>query len=201
MAESEHQWDNTSSKQLAFVIDLRRCIGCDTCVIGCKVENDVVAGEFRLKVLDVGGNPTDERPQGQFPRLSQYWLPTMCHHCEDAPCVAVCPTTALWRRDNDGLVTLEKDKCVGCRRCEEACPYDALHFEEKTGTADKCNFCLHRIEAGGSPACGVLCPTRAIHSGNIMDPTSKVSQLLATREYKVLAEGSGAKPQIYYLEP
>ena len=189
------------SKQLAFVIDLRRCIGCDTCVIGCKVENHVTSGKFRLQVYDSARDPVYETPQGSFPNLTQHWLPTMCHHCLDAPCVTACPTTALWRRDDDGVVMLDKDKCIGCSRCEEVCPYEALSFDDDAGTADKCNMCEHRLKKGEGPACALVCPTRAIHHGDIHDPNSRVSQLLATREHKLLREGIGAKPQIYYLEP
>jgi Fe-S-cluster-containing dehydrogenase component len=187
-------------RQLAFVIDLKRCIGCDTCVIGCKVEHDVEPGRFRLKVLDAEERPVFDRPQGVFPNLTQYWLPTMCHHCVDAPCIKVCPTNTLWRRE-DGLVMLDADKCVGCQRCEEACPYDALSFDADHGVADKCDMCANRIADGQTTSCAAVCPTRAIHHGDIMDPESRVSQLLATREHKVLAERSGARPQIYYLEP
>jgi Fe-S-cluster-containing dehydrogenase component len=96
---------------------------------------------------------------------------------------------------------LDVEKCVGCQRCAEACPYDALSFDEVHGTADKCTACAHRVAKDQAPSCAMVCPTRAIHFGDIHDPTSKVAQILATREYKVLAEGRGAKPQIYYLEP
>jgi Fe-S-cluster-containing dehydrogenase component len=189
------------SKQLAFVIDLKRCIGCDTCAIACKVENDVETGRFRLKVLDSHRDPVIEMPQGVFPALSQHWLPTMCHHCVEAPCISACPTNTLWRREDDGIVMLEKDRCIGCQRCAEACPYDALSFDPVDGTADKCTGCVHRVDVGQAPSCQVVCPTRAIHFGDIHDPASKVSQLLATKDAKLLAEGQGAKPQIYYLEP
>jgi len=189
------------SKQLAFVIDMKRCIGCDTCVVACKVENDVGAGRFRLKVLDSNRDPITERPQGTFPNLSQHWLPTMCHHCIDAPCVSACPTNTLWRDDDDGLVRLDVDKCIGCQRCAEECPYDAISFDPLSGAADKCTACSHRIEVNEAPSCALVCPTRAIHFGDLHDPTSKVAQLLASREHKVLAEGRGARPQIYYLEP
>jgi Fe-S-cluster-containing dehydrogenase component len=188
------------SKQYAFVIDLKRCIGCDTCIVGCKVENDVTEGAFRLKVLDSNHEPILEKPRGVFPDFSQYWLPTMCQHCADAPCIKVCPTTALWRRD-DGVVMLDADKCVGCLRCGEACPYDALSFDKKSGCADKCSMCEHRIAEQQAPSCEVVCPTRAIHFGDINEADSKVAKLVATRDYQVLGESSGAKPQIFYLEP
>lgn len=189
------------TKQMAFVIDLRRCIGCDTCVIGCKVENGVPLGQTRLTVLDSSREPILERPQGNYPHLSQYWLPTMCHHCADAPCIKACPTNTLWRRDEDGLVMLDADKCIGCQRCGEACPYDALSFDIETGRADKCTMCEHRLADDLKPSCELVCPTRAIHSGDVADPESRVSRLLASREHKVLAESTGARPQIYYLEP
>lgn len=189
------------SKQLAFVIDLKRCIGCDTCIIACKVENNVGAGRSRLDVLDSNRDPILEKPQGVYPNLSQYWLPTMCHHCVDAPCITACPTNTLWRREEDGLVMLDVDKCIGCLRCGEECPYDAISFDAETGSADKCTMCEHRISEGLKPSCQEVCPTRAIHFGDVSDESSKVSTLLESREHKVLGESSGANPQIYYLAP
>ena len=189
-----------STKQLAFVIDLKRCIGCDTCIVGCKVENAVPEGVFRLKVLDSNQDPILEKPRGVYPDFTQYWLPTMCQHCADAPRIKACPTNTLWRRE-DGVVMLDVDKCVGCLRCGEECPYEALSFNPRSGAADKCSMCEHRLEEGQAPSCEVVCPTRAIHTGDINDADSKVAKLLATREYRVLGESSGAQPQIYYLEP
>lgn len=189
------------SKQLAFVIDLRRCIGCDTCVVGCKMENSIEDGKFRLRVLDSRSDPVIEKPRGSYPNLAQYWVPTMCHHCVDAPCVQVCPTYTLWRRDEDGLVMLDHDRCIGCQRCAEVCPYDALSFDDEIGTADKCTGCAHRLDNPAGPACAMVCPTRAISFGDIHDPGSEVSGLLASRDHQVLRESEGAKPQIYYLEP
>jgi len=188
--------------RMGFVIDLKRCIGCDTCAVGCKMENDVPPERFRLNVLDPHRDPQLERPLGVYPALSQFWLPTMCQHCSDAPCVAACPTRALWRDDDDGMVSLDKDRCVGCHRCEEACPYDALSFaDETTGTADKCSFCDHRLAEGQAPMCQTVCPTRAITSGDLDDPASAAAQLVATRETWVLGESTGARPNIFYLKP
>lgn len=189
------------NKQFAFVIDMKRCIGCDTCVIACKVENEVGSGRFRLKVLDSNREPITEKPLGVYPNLSQHWLPTMCHHCADAPCASACPTNTLWRREDDGLVMLDADKCIGCQRCGEACPYDALSFDPQNGTADKCSACAHRLGRSEVPSCQLVCPTRAIHFGDIRDAESMVATLIAARSHKVLAENLGAKPNIYYLEP
>lgn len=188
-------------KQYGFVIDLYRCIGCDTCVVGCKMEHGVPLGEFRLKVYDPHRNLQLEKPVGIYPNLDMYWLPTMCHHCTEAPCAGACPTRALWRREDDGMVVLEQDKCVGCQRCAEECPYDALWFDEEVGTADKCNMCEHRLGTGQGPMCELVCPTRAIHFGDLNDPDSEVYRLARTREMKVLAEGAGSGPQILYLSP
>ena len=189
------------AQRLVFVIDLRRCIGCDTCVVGCKMEHAVPLGAFRQRVLDSERNAEFRRPTGSYPNLSQYWIPTMCSHCESAPCIRACPTRALWRNDTTGAVTLDQDRCVGCRRCEEDCPYDALWFAEETGKADKCDQCVHRHAQGKGPMCELVCPTRAIHFGDAADPGSTVSRLLATREHQVLGESTGAAPKIFYLSP
>jgi molybdopterin-containing oxidoreductase family iron-sulfur binding subunit/tetrathionate reductase subunit B len=187
--------------KLGFVIDLRRCIGCDTCVVSCKMENAVPLGAFRLTVLDSTLHAEFRRPEGSYPALSQYWVPTMCHHCGAAPCIRGCPTRALWRDAATGAVTLDKDRCIGCRRCEEECPYDALWFADESGTADKCDQCRHRHPEGNGPMCELVCPTRAIRFGDLDDPTSKVAQLVATREHQVLGEETGAGPSIRYLSP
>ncbi len=189
------------SQRYGFVIDMKRCIGCDTCVVGCKMENSVPLGAFRLQVLDSHRDPVLERPTGVYPNLHQHWLPTMCHHCTAAPCVSTCPTRALWRDEDTGVVRLDKDRCIGCQRCGEECPYDALSFDSQTGVADKCTLCEHRLDGQQAPMCAVVCPTRAIHFGDFADPESRVSKILATREHQTLNASSGAQPNIYYLPP
>jgi DMSO reductase iron-sulfur subunit len=187
--------------RLAFAIDLRRCIGCDTCIIACKVEHRLPPGAVRLKVLDAAGSADFERPQGHYPSLQQHWLPTMCHHCAEAPCVKACPANSLWRRESDGVVMLDADKCIGCQRCEEVCPYDALSFDAASGVADKCDMCADRLAEGQAPSCVAVCPTRAIHQGDLDDPTSAVARLVAERAHQVLGPSTGAEPQIFYFEP
>lgn len=189
------------SARYGFVIDLRRCIGCDTCVVGCKMENGVPLGQFRLKVYDSHRDPVFERPSGVYPDLEQHWLPSMCQHCAAAPCITACPTRALWRREADGVVMLDKDRCIGCQRCGEECPYDALAFDAELGTADKCSMCEHRIGEDLQPMCALVCPTRAIHFGDLADPASKVRRLIDGRETRRLNEDCGAAPQIHYLAP
>ena len=192
---------STLNKQFAFVIDLGRCIGCDTCVVGCKMENTVPLGQFRLKVYDSQHNFQFEKPVGRYPDLSMSWLPTMCHHCSDAPCVRACPTGTLWRREADGVVVLDRDKCIGCQRCGEECPYDALSFDPELGTADKCDLCAHRHAESRRPICEMVCPTRAIHFGDINDPVSNLNRQLGKRSHQVLNAGDGTRPNIHYLAP
>jgi len=192
---------NTLNKQLAFVIDLKRCIGCDTCVVGCKMENAVPLGQFRLKVYDSQQNFQLEKPVGLYPDLSMSWLPTMCHHCGDAPCVRACPTGTLWRREADGMVVLDRDKCIGCQRCGEECPYDALSFDPDIGTADKCDLCEHRHADGGGPMCVTVCPTGAIHFGDINDPASNLSRQLGKHAHQVLNAEDDVRPNIHYFAP
>lgn len=190
-----------SGKRYAFVIDLKRCIGCDTCAVACKMENEVPLGQFRLNVFDAQHNPQAEIPTGRYPNLDQYWVPSMCQHCENAPCVQACPTEALYTDLAEGMVRLDKSKCIGCGRCGEACPYDAISFDPVHGTADKCTMCDHRVKENLDPMCVVVCPTRAMYFGDLNEADSKVSELVGSREHKVLNEAAGALPKIFYLEP
>jgi Fe-S-cluster-containing dehydrogenase component len=183
--------------QLGFVIDLHRCIGCDTCMVACKMEHSTPEDVTRLKVPEI---PCGEIPGAGGARLPA-WVPTMCHHCSEAPCVDVCPTRALWRNEEDGAVELAIDRCVGCQRCGDACPYDAIWFDPVSGLADKCDLCENRRERGERPMCELVCPTRAIHFGDLKDDKSTPGRLLGERENRRLNEACGAESNIFYLAP
>ncbi len=177
--------------QYGFVIDQRRCIGCHACTVACKSENDVPVGDFRtwVKYTDVGS----------FPTVKRHFAVLRCNQCTKAPCVTICPVTALHKRE-DGIVDLDRDVCIGCKACMQACPYDALYLNEDTGGAEKCHFCAHRTEQGLAPACAVVCPEEAIIPGDFHDPNSKVSQLVrdvpgATRR----RVEQGTEPNVWYL--
>ena len=140
----------------AFLIDQRKCIGCHACTTACKSENHVPVGKFRTWVKYV--------EKGTFPAVRRHFAVLRCNHCSNAPCVTICPVNALEKR-KDGIVDLDRDACIGCKGCMQACPYDAIYLNEDTGAAEKCHFCAHRVEKQLEPACVVVCPERAIVAG------------------------------------
>lgn len=186
------------SKRLGLVIDLERCIGCETCSVACKIENNPTSGLW-IRVQTVGGERKDT-PYGQYPDLKMDFLPRLCLHCEYPPCVEVCPTEALWRRE-DGLVLLEQEKCNGCQACLVACPYQAITYSIETGVVEKCNLCRHRLDEGLEPFCVICCEGQAIHFGNLDDPTSEVAYLVATRVTFTLMPDAGTGPAVFYCPP
>jgi DMSO reductase iron-sulfur subunit len=186
------------SKKMALVIDMKRCVGCRTCTVACKMENNVPLGIARMRVYDPHGNLHFDRPLGNYPNLKLFWTPVPCQHCEDAPCVKNCPSGALHYRA-DGIVDLDKDKCIGCRYCAWVCPYDVPQFDAEAGVSDKCNLCAHRLDKGEEPMCVKCCPSRAIRFGDLNDPDSEVSKLISKRSSKVLAPEQGTHPSTHYL--
>ncbi len=174
-----------------FVIDNRTCIGCHACTVACKSEHDVPIGVNRTHVKYI--------ETGTYPNSSREFSVHRCNHCEDAPCTDICPTNALFTRD-DGIVDFDSDRCIGCKACMQACPYDALHIDPNTSTAAKCNYCAHRIEHSYEPACVIVCPTESITSGDLDDPNSKIAQLVATQETTVRKPESGATPNLFYIK-
>src|SRR5438552_5810598 len=128
--------------RFGFVIDHRKCIGCHACTLACKAENDVPLGAFRTWVKYI--------EKGEFPNTRRYFTVLRCNHCTDAPCVTICPTVALYKRP-DGIVDFDRDRCIGCKSCMQACPYDALYIDPHTHTAAKCHYCAHRTQIGLRP--------------------------------------------------
>ncbi|HEX2501475.1 MAG TPA: 4Fe-4S dicluster domain-containing protein [Methylomirabilota bacterium] len=173
-----------------FVIDQTRCIGCHACTVACKEENRVPLGTFRTWVKYV--------EKGEFPNTRRHFAVLRCNHCDNAPCVTICPTVALYRRP-DGIVDFDRDRCIGCKSCMQACPYDALYMDPDTHTAAKCHFCAHRVERGLEPACVIVCPERAILTGDLDDPESEVARVIAREQVAVRKPEQGTRPKLFYV--
>lgn len=201
--------------RLGMVIDTRRCYGCLACVAACKAANATPPGHFRCKVK-IG-------EKGKFPNSTQTFLPTLCNHCEDAPCINVYPTGASYR-DKDGVVRVDAEKCIGCQMCMNACPYDARSFfsdpnptywkedgkgpdeyekmrykEHKYNTPDKCDFCVDRRAQGLPPACVATCAGKARIFGDMDDPNSEISKVIKKYHPKPLNPELKTKPHVLYI--
>jgi len=174
-----------------FVIDNRNCIGCHACSTACKSENEVPLGVYRtwVKTTEVG----------QFPDVTRHFQVTRCNHCANPPCVRICPTEAMYQRA-DGIVEFDKDACIGCKACLQACPYDAIHIDPESKTASKCHYCSHRTDIGLEPACVVVCPEHAIIAGDMNDPESEISKVLAKNKVTVRKPEQGTSPKLFYID-
>lgn len=186
------------SKKMGFVINTKRCVGCKTCTVACKMENQVAAGVARIRVFDDHDAELYNRPSGSFPNVKMTFVPIPCQHCENPPCVPVCPAGATGQRE-DGIVYVDKDKCIGCGACVIACPYNTREMDAEAKVVDKCNFCMHRTDAGKEPMCVLCCPGRAIAAGDLNDSSSEFSKLISGGTVTTLKPEEGTKPSIYYI--
>lgn len=210
-------------RKWAMVLDLRRCIGCSACTIGCKAENVLPPGVVYRPVMD--------EEFGAYPKVTRRFTPRPCMQCENPPCTPVCPVTATYKRE-DGIVVVDYHKCIGCRYCITACPYNARTadfgeaYTEGTprlqdyelrptfeynkiwprkkgkspiGNARKCHFCIHRIEIGLLPACVTTCIGGTTYFGDNNDADSLVSELIARPNIATLKPELGTKPKVYYI--
>ncbi len=204
----------TVERRLGLVIDLDVCVGCHACAVACKSWNST--GAFSpLGDTDAYG----PEPSGTWlNRIHTFEIddgkggftlhfPRSCLHCDNAPCVPVCPTGASYKRAADGIVLVDEDLCIGCGLCAWACPYGARELDDDEGVMKKCTLCADRIdnrnldEADRIPACVRTCPTSARSFGDLSDPASEVSQLVERRGGVALMPESGAAPVNRYLPP
>ena len=174
-----------------FVIDNRKCIGCHACTVACKAEHEVPVGVNRTWVKYI--------EKGSFPDTRRLFSVMRCNHCADAPCVEICPVTALFTR-KDGIVDFDSRRCIGCKACTQACPYDALYMHPDEHTSAKCNYCSHRVDIGLEPACVNVCPEHAIVSGDMDNPASEISRLLARETVSVRKPEKGTNPKLFYID-
>ncbi|MCU0464519.1 MAG: polysulfide reductase NrfD [Anaerolineae bacterium] len=174
-----------------FIIDNRKCIGCHACTTACKQENEVPLGVNRTWVKSV--------ETGAYPNTRRHFQVTRCNHCANPPCVRICPVSAMYQRA-DGIVEFDPQACIGCKACLQACPYDAIYIDPEDGTAAKCHYCAHRTEIGLEPACVVVCPEHAIIAGDMDDPASEISRMLARESVTVRKPEQGTAPKLFYID-
>jgi Fe-S-cluster-containing dehydrogenase component/formate-dependent nitrite reductase membrane component NrfD len=179
----------TDPVRWAKVIDQTRCIGCHACSTACKSENLVPLSVNRtyVKYADVG----------VFPQARRTMQVTRCNQCEAPPCADSCPTGAMYQR-SDGIVDFDKAICIGCKACIAACPYDAIFINPEDHSAEKCNFCAHRLDVGLEPACVVVCPTEAIFIGDLNDPSSRVAKTVNREPVLVRRPEKDTGPKLFY---
>ncbi len=189
MLETQTSATTSAPPKWAKVIDHTRCIGCHACTTACKSENEVPLSVTRTYVKYVD--------TGVFPQARRSFQVTRCNQCEHAPCVTACPTAAMYKRP-DGIVDFDKSICIGCKACIAACPYDAIFINPDDHSAEKCNFCAHRLDVGLEPACAVVCPTQAILVGDMNDPFSAVSQIIHRDAVTVRRPEKETRPKLFY---
>lgn len=149
-----------------FYIDISACTGCKACQIACKDENNLPVGVLWRRIVEVSGGSWQSRQQAWLQNVGAYFISSACMHCERPICVEVCPTKAMYQRD-DGIVLIDSVRCVGCRYCEMACPYKAPQYNPEIGVMTKCDFCFDLLEQGRVPACVSACPMRVLHFGDL----------------------------------
>ena len=199
----------------AMLVDLRRCVGCTSCQVTCKMENGAPVGNFRTRVefADVGA----------FPDAKRFFLPLFCNHCESAPCLKPCPVPGATYRAEDGTVKVNRDLCIGCGKCIDSCPFGARYLHPylpikndpkpyykavpalkgkpvaSLRVVDKCDWCADRRVQGEEPACARNCFGKAIVFGDTNDPKSRISELLAAQKTRFVNDGDRTKSRVFYV--
>jgi len=154
-------------KQLAFYFEQKYCVGCNTCMAACKDKNNLNMGQRFRKVYEVSGGEYTVNKNVVVPKIYAFWITISCNHCINPICVNECPTKAIKKRLEDGIVFIDQEKCIGCLRCLKSCPYEAPQYNSATKKVEKCDFCLDFLAQGKDPACVSACPMRALDYGTL----------------------------------
>ncbi|MEZ4650092.1 MAG: 4Fe-4S dicluster domain-containing protein [Candidatus Eisenbacteria bacterium] len=203
-----YDWDR---HRWVYLVDAEKCIGCGACARACRAENDVPEGMYRTWIeryeIPVEGEAIVDSPNGGENGFGPgtrgreirkaFFVPKLCNHCEATPCTQVCPVGASYSTQ-DGAVLVDKERCIGCGYCVQACPYGSRFINPNTHTADKCTWCYHRVTQGLDPACVSVCPVGARMFGDRKDPNDPVNEILATQKVQVLQPELLTKPQCFY---
>lgn len=179
-----------TGKRYAMLIDIRKCIGCDACAVACKQENNVPIGFYRTWVKKV--------EKGKYNNVRDYYIPTLCNHCENAICNRNCPVQATYKT-SDGLTLIDYDRCIGCRYCMVSCPYNVRFAHPYRRTVDKCTFCVHRLKEGKLPACVETCVGKARIFGDLNDKNGEIFKIVSTQPIQVLKAEQNTKPRVFYI--
>lgn len=190
-----------------MVMDLDLCVGCRGCEVACRQEHNLKPHTGETLNLKTARIPYWTRvetvgPAGNFPNVDMFYFPRICNHCDDAPCVAACPTGAMTKRE-DGIVYIDKKRCIACLKCHDACPFQAIFYDKEDDSVSKCNFCIHLVDNGLEPACVSSCITRCRVFGDLNDPDSEPSRILKAKKDGILPLpipwGSPARPNVFYV--
>lgn len=173
-------------KQIGWKVNLYNCIGCRACEAGCKQEFNLPVGVRRRRVITQEG--------GKYPKPYKYFVTTSCHHCAEPACLKACPKEAIYKREEDGIVLVDQNKCIGCQRCKFACPHGAPQYNPETKKIDKCTLCVHRLEKGLAPACVITCMGFALYHGEL----DKIEQEKVVDKIKNF-DPSFTKPSIRFI--
>jgi len=187
-----------SDKHYAMVIDISRCMGCQTCTVSCKLNNQVPGTAHWCHVKSLDG-PIIYQATGKFPHARMAFRPVLCMHCEKAPCITGCPSTAMHSDPKTGIVSVNQDICIGCGYCIYNCPYDAPEMDDVHNYMSKCNFCKNRVASGEDPYCVLTCPGRARFFGDLNEPGSVVNKLIDRDKGVPWLPEYNTKPSVYYI--
>jgi Fe-S-cluster-containing dehydrogenase component len=213
-AEAPKQAYNSADHYYGMGIDIDKCIGCNRCAVACKAENDVPDEPFYFRtwverytitrngevtVENISAGSRKEPAEDAREVIRTFFVPKLCNHCANPPCVQVCPVKATFTTP-DGAVVVDSQRCIGCRYCIQACPYGARYLHPKTKTADKCTFCYHRVVKGLQPACVEVCPTQARVFGDLKSKASRLVRFTRMNKISVLKPSLNTEPKVYYAQ-